>query len=788
MARISQETTKYFRAYQDYFWRWTEQGNVIEFVNERTICYREDLSNILGALPNTTSLSLGSILLILCACKDNWETLFNARSVLMAIKPVAKEGAGDDYDIRLKQEAYDFLCMVNRLPAHERSDVNRTILLQCIFDALATKGYHMGLLPILKEFNSGTADEEIFGTTFPLEHAVLIQDFAPLAAALTVFKDTESLQMKLSTGVVTVPKPLELPKPDLPPENLIDELQRHEETQNIAGLARRMMAALYIPMHLDGADEQNLGGISDITTKGTYDRLLLSELANDELLLSARLANNEALFLQKESAPKHKTQELGLIVDSTLKMWGAARLYAVAACIAFNESKRNHQQLKVWSLGGKHVSAQELHTKKDVVTLLEKMDTALHCGEMLLKTIQEHATNNGQYILITSSHFLNDPKNISYFHKVRDRLQYLITISSAGDIQMTQFHKNRSKLIHEVKIDLDGLLYSRRSPKLSIDQKDLPAILYEETFPMYFPTSKVRHKETYLYRLKDRSVVCVSIDNRLLYWPSSETGAVELITEVPKGRYRFGETEYSLYLMVIPEAGKMVKIYTINPATGVFYLTEVTLSYKTVSDFNFASPYFYFTSQGKLVAIDAGKGAIVPEEEIKKIDLLNLPHDISGGSYQIKKHLNNGYSPINSNKLIYINPTGKILSDKKELVLAGNELRWQENEKEAVRWINPVSQKILTVNHLPNIKFTKYTWRNGSTAIMDSRGLLHLKSCKSTIPEISVVMIVDQPTAAWSADGYVSGSKYFTGHAVVNYISASQFYQKYIQTFIDSLS
>jgi hypothetical protein len=190
MALTSQETISYFRAHQDYFWRWAEQGNVIEFANERTICYREDLSNVLEALPNTTSLSLGTVLLILCACKEDWETLFNAKAVLMDL---GSSGLIDitehDPYFKLTSDGYDFLCLLNRLPSSYRSDTNRTALLQCIFDALAIKGYHTGLLPVLREFNSGEMDEEIFGTMEPLVRNTVVRDFAPLAAALSVFKE-----------------------------------------------------------------------------------------------------------------------------------------------------------------------------------------------------------------------------------------------------------------------------------------------------------------------------------------------------------------------------------------------------------------------------------------------------------------------------------------------------------------------------------------------------------------------------------------------------------------------
>lgn len=784
---IHQQTIDYFQAHQNYFWRWAEGGNVIEFANERTVCYREDLSNILTALPQTTSLSLGTVLLILCACKDNWEELYNAEAIINAINPssLGEEQNESDHFVQLKAKACVFLGMLNKLPIVYRSAANRTALLQCIFDALAVKGYHMGLLPLLKEFNSGEMDEQIFGKTQPLAQTTIVQDFAPLAAALEVFGDTDSLEMKLRTGLTNAPTPISLPSVTPGNESLIEQLENDDSTISIAGLAKRIMAALYIPLHLDGRDDQNLGGVSDIATKGTYDKLLLSELAYDDDLLSVRLANNEALFFQREAVPENKNKELGLIIDSTLKMWGAARVYAVATAVAFAESKHEHQKLKVWSLGGKHADIYQLEGKKDVVALLEKMDISMHCGEMLLKTVKE-IDKNGQYILVTSTHFLRDPASAPYLLQVREHLDYLVTISSSGELQMTQLNKKRSKLVHEAKIDLDRILLSRRKVNSKIVQENLPAVLYDEQFPLYFPTSKIRHKQNELYRMKNNGVVTVSIDHRFLYWPSKNFGAVELVSNVPAGKYCFGELDQLIVLVVIAEANEVVSIFSIDPKTKIQYVNDVAVASRNATDLKYVDGYFRFNSDQKTIVIDVRSAKIITEEQANQLNLKSS-HTPSGGMSQLKKHLNNGYSVINSSKAIFVHAEDNIFSDKKEFALMDNEFRWHENEMAAAQWVKPSSQEIFYVDHLPNIKFTKFTWKNGSTAVVDSRGLLHLKSYKQELPEIGIIMIIDQPTACWSMDGYVSGSRYFIGEPSNHLMPPAQFYEKYIQRFIDNL-
>jgi hypothetical protein len=51
-------------------------------------------------------------------------------------------------------------------------------------------------------------------------------------------------------------------------------------------------------------------------------------------------------------------------------------------------------------------------------------------------------------------------------------------------------------------------------------------------------------------------------------------------------------------------------------------------------------------------------------------------------------------------------------------------------------------------------------WPSGSNAFLDSRGLLHLKSHDSTVPEISLVL-ADADISGWTSDGRVCGPPFF---------------------------
>jgi hypothetical protein len=52
-------------------------------------------------------------------------------------------------------------------------------------------------------------------------------------------------------------------------------------------------------------------------------------------------------------------------------------------------------------------------------------------------------------------------------------------------------------------------------------------------------------------------------------------------------------------------------------------------------------------------------------------------------------------------------------------------------------------------------------WADGSTAWLDSRGMLHLKSAAPDVPELTLVLASDGILAGWSSDGRVYGPRFY---------------------------
>lgn len=790
MDAVMDRAIDYFSAHEDYFWGWAEHGRVIEFANKKTICYREELTYLLGELPKNAHFPLGTILLMLCACKENWESLFEVEQQLMRLS-LAQGFASAEYlkAQHIKQDALNFLKVVNSLPQEERTGIRRTALISCVIGSLEIDADLPEIHAMVKDLGTGELDYTILRHRKRLDFKIVNRDLAPLAQAFAYFPDKDTLELKLRTGLTVIPKKAPLALPEESGADLLGQLYEDVKTRVLSGLTRKILAAIRVPMHLAGSSEQSLGGVADISNRGPYDKLLLSELAQDDHLLTARLANNEALFLQRETTPDNAMQELGVFMDVTLKMWGLPRVMALATGLAFREGKQRNQKLQVWSIGGTERRLLDMDTKKGVISALEDLDPALNCGPQLVKAVKGQAGKKGKYVFITGEHFLQDAAVSAAFHQVREQLSFLVTAGHDGHIQLFRLGKGQQRLLNEGRIDPfeDQHVHQKRNPLQNY--AGLPAIMQEAVFPLYYPASKVKLNQQTTYVTSDKTVIVVTQDRRVLYWPLKGAGAVELVDCLPSGTYCFGETHPDVFILVNDNKSEVLSLYFLDLQGLTSELHEVAAKQQTGYQIKFLNQDFYMMGQNGLDVLDPVtlRYSLTYETDVKlfKEHQAVIPHYKNFNV--LKKQINSGFSVINSAKSVYVHTAGKLFMDKRFFSVQGNNFYWKENALAAVEWVKPVKEEQINIDFLPNIKFTKYTWNNRSEALLDSRGLLHLKSINADIPEVSILLVVDHATACWAADGVTSGPAYFTGRTGAAQMEPSVFYTYYIQRFLDAL-
>lgn len=86
-------------------------------------------------------------------------------------------------------------------------------------------------------------------------------------------------------------------------KDFVEELMDDASTFQVGALIKPIWAGFKIPIFNAQPSSQPLGGISDLSNKGSFDKLLISEFANDDLVFLSRVANNEALYLEREMPP-----------------------------------------------------------------------------------------------------------------------------------------------------------------------------------------------------------------------------------------------------------------------------------------------------------------------------------------------------------------------------------------------------------------------------------------------------------------------------------------------------
>jgi len=548
--------------------------------------------------------------------------------------------------------------------------------------------------------------------------------------------------------------------------------------------------------------DQSFGGVSDITNRGDIDKLLLSELAYDDTTLMVRLANNEAMYLRREELPSNLHKDRIILMDSTIKMWGIPRVFATSVGLACSIQDKNVASINSFLLSGEKSHKVDLATKEGVIKGLGELHPELHCADALHLFVEENKIGEEtELILITDEVSLQNEDFKKTLNEVRGALTYLITINRTGHLHFYEYSLSGRRLISKTLYDLEELLFKTerkvKTTKSKIDNsvaKELPEIYRHRPFPMFFPTPSIRFTKDNTFDLGTGGVAAITNDYRILYWKDRSVGAKELLTYTSSQKYEVTYFDGWVYILEMKSryvydknSSKILdKWYAINLSDESQSL-EVDFSGKEMMVQNVRvemGRFYLMDNQGKIFFIENSTGDLEPYFERKRFgkkDNINFT--------QVKKLVNNGYTTLRKAKKIVVLygkdgfESGLKLNDW-ELKFTNYGLYFEQNKN---NWGGNYSFKDEFNLKRGHTKFRKVTFHNGSVAMTDSSGFLHLISADKSIPQVTIPMIVGGAfTAAWASDGAVTGSSYFIGVSNVKKISSEEFYKKYILPILDS--
>ncbi|HZN36652.1 MAG TPA: hypothetical protein VFB80_22640, partial [Pirellulaceae bacterium] len=340
--------------------------------------------------------------------------------------------------------------------------------------------------------------------------------------------DFDKLDLKLQTGLDEAPTPAPLePPPPSSARDLIATLQDDPELGAVARLAHLLLAAVQLPRALSDPDELPIGGVSDIANRGSLDRLLLSELASDDLTLAVRVAMNEALYLRRESPPKTPPRQRRLLLDAGLRTWGVPRIFVAAVGLAVAAKTDAAIRVEAFRAADGAAAPVDLNSADGLKQHLAALDHRLHPAASVASLSRAESDDpemESDLIVVTTDDTLADAD----FHRELRAAEvsglFLASVSRDGRFELAQKGLRGSKVICRAKFDLDEVLKPRPKSQKLLDpaRGDLPAFLQEPEPPLRF-SCQVDVARSWL--VHPQTVISYTRDGRLLLWDDVERGA-----------------------------------------------------------------------------------------------------------------------------------------------------------------------------------------------------------------------------------------------------------------------
>lgn len=584
MAELFDQARAYYESAASDPWHWAEDAAVLVWSDGSTIAFREELAEVLERLASGGLPPFRIIVLILAACRGKlppscdagpvlhervWPALVEAPPSSDAKKSPKLTQAWND---PANQEFSDLIArlrLLHQLPAEQRESPHvKAVLVETILERLVVSRVQpareiaqalrdMPALRALVEPNVRLLPES--AAAWRQLHAGL-KEFSPLSFAL-----------RLRTGLDALPIAAEVEfTPSQRARQLLQLLRSDPEQEGLAKVARDIMAALYLPRSLSELDELASGGFADISNRGSLDRLLPSELANDDLTLAMRVALNEALYIRREPPSKHPPAKLAVLLDVGVRQWGLPRVFGTAVALAFIAKEERCTEVSVFRAGAVTVQKADLLSRNGLTDHLAVLEPYAHPGPAL-KPFFAHFANvpEMEAVLVTHRDCLADPDFQREVSDIAWGKFYVATVDRDGCFELF-VHPHRSKPICRADIELASLFPhdNTSAPPATIarlkdrtSRSDLPLILSVKPFPFLLP---IRGKIERARPLENGGGVAVLTDHRLVRWERKSQGCRTLIDLLPTGRTLWlGTTDH----------GKKVHLLRMSRSNAVGYLT-----------------------------------------------------------------------------------------------------------------------------------------------------------------------------------------------------------------------
>nr|WP_321225397.1 ribosomal protein L7/L12 [uncultured Psychroserpens sp.] len=442
----------YLNTYKDYFWHWdcdnADINNRYRYIatirDGQSIAYYPKIFEVLEDLQHQGLPPFGAILLVLIATNQNIDdvTSNHLERILLGI-----DGS------KTTLNAIEVLDLIKSLPYRLKTGSNLTLLFQTLFKDCHNR---MGI-PKSKEFINNLQNDHynFYLTTNTPEGtdqtniATFNKDVRAIALLIRRFKSVDDI----SNAMQNIPKnDLEstvILEDTISNENEIDksfikQLTEHKSTYQIGSLIKRIWSGLDIPMHNNLPSTQPLGGVSDIINKGDFSRLLISEFAYEDDTFMSRIANNEALYIERETPPESNNKHRVFLIDASLKNWGIPKVLSFATSLAIAQHPKSNYKYSAFVVGQDYEEAP-IETLYDVIESQQILSGGLQPSLGLSKYFKDNNDDsNRELFFLTETKNLDHPDLQNVLYQYHEQFNYIITTHTSGTLNFYK-HQNRSR-------------------------------------------------------------------------------------------------------------------------------------------------------------------------------------------------------------------------------------------------------------------------------------------------------------------------------------------------------
>lgn len=593
---------------KDSFWKWDLDSEVVVWSNGSTITFRDELAVVLEKLSGQGLPAIDSVLLLIAATRAYWaeDSLALQHQIRSRASQLGDQGMSHEWS-----ELFNHLDVVHELPEEMiRTPEAKANLAVTVFEAAPRV---LGALPariVCNILTRRTTKTPLLSASLNARSssASLPHELWPLRRGLEgVTKDT--LRLRKQTGLDIEPKAaaLDLAVDQSTVRSLLQRLTDDQELSGLSRLARNLAAVVQLPRTINDSDELPVGGVSDLTNRGSLDRLLISELAHDDLMLATRIALNEALYLRREIQPNYPPERCHVLIDSGLRMWGVPRVFAAAVALALAASAEKQTTLSAYRASESTLIPVDLATRDGLIAHLGELEPEANPG-LALPEFFDHITRSesaGDAVLITTETVVNDPEFQLALDAIEHPKFYLATVNRDGGFELWLYGQRGRKRYHQLKLDLDQILTAPQSSKQSLINSEadiqFPAIFRVAPFPFRLPCPIFHHLSKdvmWSFPLRDAGsqsilvstqsppvaqteygVVLLTRDHHLQVIDNRARGARQIHQNMPFGKYltHWNSADWQQTFAVIYQESQLaVSLLTVDLAEGTANAERLT--------------------------------------------------------------------------------------------------------------------------------------------------------------------------------------------------------------------